>query len=52
MRYEKDHYGFQVGISTLYDDDALLALMRWLRDNGCPEDIEVSGRTFRVQYQL
>ncbi len=52
MRYEKDHYGFQVGISTLYDDDALLAIMRWLRDNGCPEDIEVSGRTFRVQYQL
>jgi Rha family phage regulatory protein len=52
MRYEKDHYGFQVGISTLYDDFALLALLEWLRDNECPEDIEVSGRTFHVQYRL
>jgi Rha family phage regulatory protein len=52
MRYEKDHYGFQVGISTLYDDYALLAIMRWLRDNECPEDIEVSGRTFHVRYRL
>jgi Rha family phage regulatory protein len=50
MRYEKDHYGFQIGISTLYDDSALLALLKWLRDNECPEDIEVSGRTFHVQY--
>jgi hypothetical protein len=39
MRYEKDHYGFQIGISTLYDDSALLAIMRWLRDNECSEDI-------------
>jgi Rha family phage regulatory protein len=52
MRYEKDHYGFRVGISILYDDFALLALLEWLRDNECPEDIEVSGRTFHVQYLL
>ena len=52
MRCEKDCYGFQVGISTLYDDYALLALLEWLRDNECPEDIEVSGRTYHVQYQF
>lgn len=52
MRYEKDYYGFQVGISTLYDDYALLAILEWLGENKCPDDIEVSGRTFHIQYQF
>ena len=48
-RIETDCYGFQVGISTLYDDDALFAVVLWLAENGCPDDI-CAGRTYHVQY--
>ena len=49
-RIEADHYGFQVGFSTLYDDYALVSLMQWLVDNGCPNNIHALGRTYYVQY--
>ena len=49
-RIETDYYGFQVGISTLYDDNALVAVMQWLVDNELPESIEIHGTTYRVQY--
>jgi Rha family phage regulatory protein len=49
-RVETDCYGFQTGFTTLYDDSALLAVMRWLVDNGCPNDIYAPGRTYHIQY--
>jgi Rha family phage regulatory protein len=52
MRSEKDCYGFPVGISTLYDEYAMFALLDWLRENHYPEDIAVLGRTYHVQYQF
>ena len=48
-RIETDCYGFQVGISTLYDDEALFAVVLWLAENGCPDEI-CAGRTYHIQY--
>lgn len=49
-RMEMDYYGYQVGFSTLYDDDALIAVMQWLVDNHLPDDVCGFERTYHVQY--
>jgi Rha family phage regulatory protein len=49
-RSETACHGFHTGISTLYDDNALVAAMQWLVDNGCPKTIHTPGRTYHVQY--
>jgi hypothetical protein len=51
-RVETETYGFYNGVSVLYDDYALTAVMDWLLENGLPDEIYGFERTYHVQYHV
>ena len=51
-RVEAENYGDYAGIRVLYDDYALAAVMQWLVDNHCPDEIYGFERTYHVQYHI